>query len=187
MSGNKLESSLLDNKLSFTQQRRVILEEMEKADTHLTADEIYFLVKKRMAKVSVGTIYRNLGVLTELGLIDKVVTSLHEESHYEVHKEGHYHIICLRCNKIDDLEHYRALSIEPTAEKISGYKIKNHLIELHGLCQSCQGTTGKPDVKKDDEKKETLDSYFGESKSAPTKGSFFPKKRRFFFGRKQGS
>lgn len=186
MSENKLESSLLDNKLSFTQQRRVILEELNKADTHLTADEIYFLVKKRMSKVSVGTIYRNLGVLTELGLIDKVITSLHEESHYEVHKEGHYHIICLKCKKIDDLEHYRALSIEPTAEKISGYKIKNHLIELHGICQACQGVT-KPEIHKDTENKETLDSYFGEIKPAPTKGSFFPKKRRFFFGRKQGS
>ena len=137
MSKTTLDQILKDNKLSFTQQRRVILEEVYNADTHLTADEIYFKVKKRMAKVSVGTIYRNLNVLVSLSFIDKVDTSLHGESYYEASKDPHYHIICTNCLKIIDLEHYRALSIEPTAAKISGYKVKHHLVELHGVCPKC--------------------------------------------------
>ena len=108
---SNLDNKLKNEKLSFTQQRRVILEEIEKKDCHLTADEIYFVVKKRMPKVSVGTIYRNLSVLVELNLIDKVKTSLHDESYYEIHSDPHYHIICTKCLRIDDLEHYRALSI----------------------------------------------------------------------------
>ena len=133
-----LDHKLKTEKLSFTQQRRVILEEVEKKDCHLTADEIYFLVKKRMPKVSVGTIYRNLSVLVDLNLIDKLKTSIHDESYYETHKEAHYHVICTKCKRIDDLEHYRALSVEPTAEKITNYKISNHLIELHGICPVCR-------------------------------------------------
>jgi len=135
---SNLGSNLKNNKLSFTQQRRVILEEIQKADDHITADNIYMLVKKRMLKVSIGTIYRNLNVLVELGYVDKVETSLHSESHYEVHKDTHYHIVCKECLRIDDLEHYRALSIEPTAAKISGYQITNHSVELLGLCPACQ-------------------------------------------------
>jgi len=138
MENTKLGTKLKHKNLSLTQQRRVILEELEKSEDHLTADQIYFIVKKRMPRVSVGTIYRNLTVLVSLHLIDKLDTSLHKESHYESHKEDHYHIVCTKCLRIDDLEHYRALSIEPTAAKISGYKISNHRIELQGLCPKCK-------------------------------------------------
>jgi len=214
MSKMTLDSILKNYKLSFTQQRRVILEEVYNTDTHMTADEIYLKVKKRMNKVSIGTIYRNLNMLVSLNLIDKLDTSLHSESYYETAKDPHYHIICTKCLKIVDLEHYRALSIEPTAEKISGYKINNHIVEIHGLCPVCknhQEPINKPEqnMKKtpekhfpqktimtiDDRIKKEINQIYEDNSNKPDKTKQYPRntyrhssnkhaKRKFFFGRR---
>jgi Fe2+ or Zn2+ uptake regulation protein len=197
MKNTSLDKLLKDKNLSFTQQRRVILEELENTDSHLTADEVYFKVKKRMPHVSVGTIYRNLSVLVDLKLVDKVDTSFHTESHYEINHDDHYHIICEKCLRIDDLEHFRALSIEPTAEKISSYKILRHSIELIGICPKC-----KPKIKTEDtlplDKKDNSTRTPSPSKNPVSlpkenteenqaRSSQISKKRRFFFGHRNHS
>jgi len=187
---NKISLDLIlkENKLSFTQQRRVVLEELYNIDNHLTADEIYFRVKKRMPRISIGTIYRNLTVLIELKLVDKIDTNLHTESHYEFHHDKHYHIICTKCLKIDDLEHYRALSIEPTAEKISGYKIKNHLVELYGICPNCQDNKTPQE---ESIKIPTIESHTPTPQARNSNNNIFKEniqqkeeRKKFFMGRK---
>ncbi|MFP4672575.1 MAG: Fur family transcriptional regulator, partial [Desulfohalobiaceae bacterium] len=56
----------------FTTQRRAILEELQKVQTHPTADEVYEMVRNRLPKVSLGTIYRNLDMLASQGMIQKL-------------------------------------------------------------------------------------------------------------------
>ncbi len=55
----------------ITRQRRVILEELRRVNNHPSADEIYEIVRRRMPRISLGTVYRNLEMLTELGEIQK--------------------------------------------------------------------------------------------------------------------
>ena len=55
--------------LRMTRQRRVILEELCKVDTHPSADEVYVMVRKRLPRISLGTVYRNLEILTQSGEI----------------------------------------------------------------------------------------------------------------------
>ena len=59
-------------KTRMTNQRRVILEELRKVHTHPTVDELYTIVKARMPHISLGTVYRNLDLLTETGEVLKL-------------------------------------------------------------------------------------------------------------------
>ena len=59
----------------MTQQRKVVLEELRKMDNHPSADEIYEMVRLRLPRVSLGTVYRNLEVLSDLGEIQKLELS----------------------------------------------------------------------------------------------------------------
>jgi Fur family ferric uptake transcriptional regulator len=61
----------------MTRQRRVILEELRKVDTHPSADEVYEMVRKRLPRISLGTIYRNLEILSETGEIQRLETGSH--------------------------------------------------------------------------------------------------------------
>jgi Fur family ferric uptake transcriptional regulator len=56
----------------MTNQRQVILEEIQKVNTHPTADEVYETVRKRLPRISLGTVYRNLEILSACGLIQKI-------------------------------------------------------------------------------------------------------------------
>jgi len=57
----------------MTRQRRIILEELRKVDSHPTADEVYEMVRRQLPRISLGTVYRNLEILSREGLIQKVV------------------------------------------------------------------------------------------------------------------
>jgi len=63
------------SKLKMTKQRRVIVEELKKLKTHPTATLIYELVRKRLPRISLGTVYRNLDLLAEAGIIQKLETA----------------------------------------------------------------------------------------------------------------
>ena len=56
----------------MTRQRGIILEELRKINTHPSADEIYERVRKHLPRISLGTVYRNLEILSELGEIQKL-------------------------------------------------------------------------------------------------------------------
>ena len=60
------------SKTRMTNQRRIILEELRKVDTHPTVDELYTIVKARMPHISLGTVYRNLDLLAEMGEVLKI-------------------------------------------------------------------------------------------------------------------
>ena len=80
-------------KTRMTNQRRVILEELRKVDTHPTVDELYTIVKARMPHISLGTVYRNLDLLTETGEVLKL-DSAGSMRRYDGRTEPHRHVRC---------------------------------------------------------------------------------------------
>ncbi len=131
--------SLLQSKEKFsTVQRKVILEELFESEKHLTADEIFQRVKKKISKISLGTIYRNLQVLEELHLVDRVTFKTLSEALYEVHKDPHYHIVCTECHTVKNLGSFRSVSLEPTAEKMTGFQTLGHDVTVYGICPVCK-------------------------------------------------
>ncbi|MBC2710810.1 MAG: transcriptional repressor [Desulfosarcina sp.] len=86
----------------MTRQRRVILEEIRRYNNHPAADEIYERVRKQLPRISLGTVYRNLDVLCELGEIQRLELS-GAMKRYDGIPQKHYHIRCVCCNRVDDV------------------------------------------------------------------------------------
>lgn len=121
----------------MTSQRRLIYDTVRKSMTHPTADEIYEKVRKRLPRISLATVYRNLEVLSEQGLIRKLELGA-SQKRFDRTIDDHYHIRCGICGKIDDLPASPAEGIEQKFEPMSGYLITGHTLEFSGICPECR-------------------------------------------------
>jgi Fur family transcriptional regulator, ferric uptake regulator len=126
-------------KLRKTTPRRIILEEIKHSKSHPTADDIYEMVKKKVPRVSLGTIYRNLEVLCQEGLIRRIEMG-GSQKRFDGHTENHYHFRCLNCGKIEDLTEGSLEDIEKALAKLSPYEILGHRVELTGRCHPCNSS-----------------------------------------------
>ena len=123
--------------LGFTKQRRVILDELRSNKSHPTADEVYEMVRRRLPNISLGTVYRNLEVLSESGLILKLDLS-DTRKHFDGTRENHYHVRCVRCGRVDDVPGDPHGVIEEIASQLVDYTIVSHKLEFVGVCLHCK-------------------------------------------------
>lgn len=120
----------------MTQQRRVILEELRKLRSHPTADDLHRLVRIRLPKISIATVYRNLELLSDEGQVLKMDVA-GTQRRFDGTTENHYHIRCSICGRVDDVPMEVVGSLEETAEKHCGYRVMSHRIEFTGICPDC--------------------------------------------------
>jgi len=123
-----------------TKQRRVILEELEMVKTHPTASELYELVRKRLPRISLGTVYRNLEQMAVVGKIQKLEGG--REARFDAELHDHTHVRCIECGRMDDLEDQLTVNIDSAAINQDGWEIKDHRIEFLGRCPSCRNGSG---------------------------------------------
>lgn len=129
--------------LRMTRQRAVILEEMRRLRIHMSADEIYDVVRRRLPRISLGTVYRNLEVLSELGQIQKLELG-GTIKRFDWNPNKHYHIRCLQCGRVDDAPLAPLTRIEDELYESTVYEIVGHRLEFIGLCPRCsQQTSGR--------------------------------------------
>ncbi len=124
-------------KLRMTPQRQVILEELRKVRSHPSADEIYALVRKRLPRISLGTVYRNLEVLSELGEIQKLEAG-GALKRFDGNPENHYHIRCTCCGKLADAPFRVMEHIEKKLDGATDFAVFGHSLEFLGLCSECR-------------------------------------------------
>ena len=120
----------------MTQQRRVILKELQSKNNHPSADELYERVRVHLPRISLGTVYRNLEVLCELGEIQKLSLS-GSIKRYDGHPSKHYHIRCVRCNRVDDAPIAPMNRIEDELYETTVFEIIGHNLEFVGFCPEC--------------------------------------------------
>jgi Fur family ferric uptake transcriptional regulator len=121
----------------MTRQRMVILEEVRKdLDRHLTADEVYEEVRKRLPRISLGTVYRNLEILAELGQIQKLEMA-GSIKRFDGNPQKHYHIRCLRCGRLDNAPVAPLQQIEDKLYGATVFTILGHRLEFEGFCPQC--------------------------------------------------
>ncbi len=128
-----------------TKQRQVILEELRKVVTHPTADEVYEMVRCRLPRISLGTVYRNLEMLSARGLIQKVDVS-GTQRRFDGNASPHYHIRCMGCGKVDDVPGQAIQSLDDMVRALSDYEIWEHRLEFRGLCPQCRSRSTKIDT-----------------------------------------
>ena len=122
--------------LRMTRQRKVILEELRKVNTHPSADELYEMVRKRLPRVSLGTVYRNLEILSESGNIQKLEPGC-SLKRFDGNPTEHCHIRCVSCDRIVDAPMTPDLEIDLEQVNSTDFKIIGHRLEFLGLCPQC--------------------------------------------------
>lgn len=118
-------------------QRLAILEEIRKVDTHPTADDVYAMVRHRLPKISLGTVYRNLELLTEGGEIQRL-ESAGTQRRYDGNPVNHTHIRCTCCGRVEDLHDVELPSIDEIGADIRDYQITGCRLEFTGICPICR-------------------------------------------------
>ena len=127
----------MQKNLRMTHQREIILDELGKCKNHPTADSLYERVKKKLPRISLATVYRNLEILSEAGMIKKLEIS-GRQKRFDWDLNQHDHIYCVQCHRVDNIEldSDRKLTLPPEHDR--GYKISGCRIEFFGVCPSCQ-------------------------------------------------
>ena len=129
------------NQHRMTRQRRVILDELSKVTSHPSADEVYEMVRRRLPRISMGTVYRNLEVLSGMGMIQRLSSGA-SQMRFDARADVHYHIRCTRCGRIDDVTMDRLEGIEQSVRRQTGYEILGHSLEFGGICPACKSQEG---------------------------------------------
>ena len=133
--------------LRMTRQRRVILEELRKVNTHPSADEIYEIVRKRLPRISLGTVYRNLEILSEYGDIQKLEPGC-SLKRFDGNPTEHCHIRCVYCDRIADAPMASDLEIDLARVDSTDFDIIGHRLEFLGVCPTCSDKS-KRDANRD--------------------------------------
>lgn len=122
----------------MTRQRMVILEELKKVKTHPTADELYAMVRSRMPRISLGTVYRNLDFLADSKEILKL-ESAGSIRRFDGDVRPHQHVRCTVCGKVGDvMPPLPAPSVEGV--EVEGFTISTARVEYEGVCDACLRT-----------------------------------------------
>ncbi len=138
--------------LKLTKQRKIILEELQKVRSHPSANEVYALVRRRLPRISLATVYRNLELLAAAGLIQKLALA-GSQKRFDGTVENHYHIRCLQCERVDDVALEPLPLVEEALATLSGYQLVGHRLEFFGICPRCQER--KPETRRLRQPKET--------------------------------
>lgn len=139
---DKLKSSLKEKGYKLTPQRRSILDIIIKTEgQHLTAEEIYELVKVECPEIGLATVYRTVLLLEELGAVCKLDLADGCSRYELVHQNEphqHHHLICTNCGKVIEVQGDLLESLEKTIEEKYNFEIKNHSVKFYGLCSDCK-------------------------------------------------
>lgn len=138
---SQFEADLQRQGRRVTTQRRLILEVVKGTDSHPTAEWVYRRVRRRLPRISLGTVYRNLKVLAEEGLIQGLDNR--GFGRYDGNTARHHHFTCQRCGRVFDLEAEGDRTLERRIAARTGFAIVSHRIEFYGLCSSCAMAAGR--------------------------------------------
>jgi len=132
----------------MTKPRQAILDVLGKTKEHLSAEDIYLSTHKFYSNIGLTTVYRNLELLVDMGLVVKFEFG-HGKAKYELadpySKKGHHHhLVCKNCSRIIDYSDFMKdemqflKSTEKGLSKNYDFQIVDHLIQFHGYCHKCR-------------------------------------------------
>ena len=123
--------------MRLTKQRQLILDKLRQTRSHPTAIEIYDQVRKLMPHISLGTVYRNLDILSRQGRIRKIETC-GDQKRFDGIPEDHLHVICSCCGRVQDVDSELDINIDKLFNIDSEFTITGVRLEIIGLCPDCR-------------------------------------------------
>ena len=122
-----------------SEQRQLILDVFLKTEKHLTAEELYEIVKKKNPAIGYATIYRTMKLFNEAGLCRElqVEDGITRYEHLYNH-EHHDHLVCTGCGNIIEIVSPEIEALQEKIAKKNAFTLKKHRLELYGLCKDCK-------------------------------------------------
>ena len=128
---------LKESGLKATFQRMNILDSIEEYG-HMSIDSIYVQVIKTHPSLSLATVYKNIILMVEKGVLVEVPIA-GKKAKYELTKEDHIHLVCTKCGEVEDKPHNGGTdALFHTMTEAENFTLKKQQINLYGVCCQCQ-------------------------------------------------
>jgi len=137
------KDSLHKKTIRNSKQRQAILDLLTNSKCHLGAETIYQKIREEQPNISLGTVYRNLDTLNEMGLIERC-NFADGKARYEINAgDHHHHMVCMRCGEIEDLPECPMNSEIQSYLSQQDFQPVQHHFEVYGYCSHCAEREGK--------------------------------------------
>lgn len=124
----------------YSAQKQMIGDALGRLE-HPTAAEVYEEIRKAYPQISLGTVYRNLGLMADDGEILRLPFS-GAPDRFDPNTHEHYHVACSRCGRIFDTDNTipseLLMQIDRAVESCTGIKVENRIMMFSGICRACQ-------------------------------------------------
>jgi Fur family ferric uptake transcriptional regulator len=120
-----------------TRQRQVILEELRAIHCHPTASELHEMVRRRLPRISLGTVYRTLDLLVRLGAVQRLESG-RGQARFDGNPDRHHHVRCVGCGQVADMRTGPSKQARRGDQQIGGYEILGLRVEYIGICPACR-------------------------------------------------
>jgi Fur family ferric uptake transcriptional regulator len=128
----------MSESIKMTSQRELVLDYVQNSYAHPTAVEIYKHLKKKLPRISKKTVYNNLQVLSEAGLLREISTMGVKK--YEPATKPHHHLICQVCDSVLDIEEEELTNLATqVGEKLKDFDVRSTTTHFYGVCRDCKG------------------------------------------------
>lgn len=122
--------------IKYSRQREEIKNFLMSRTDHPTADAVYMNVRQQYPNISLGTVYRNLTLLADMGEITRLRLG-DGVDHFDADISPHYHFVCSRCGQVMDLKMNNIDSIVDIAGMNFNGEIQGHITYFYGICGNC--------------------------------------------------
>ena len=147
ISQENFKERLKEQGRKVTNQRLLVLQVLaEHGDEHMTAEDIFELVKEDYPEIGLATIYRTVQLLLDMQLVDRIMLDdgcvryeigdfLDEQ---EGHRHHHHHLICTECGSVSAFRDDLLEDLEAYIEKETGFQVTDHELKFYGVCKKCR-------------------------------------------------
>jgi Fur family ferric uptake transcriptional regulator len=132
-----IASRLSQKGYRMTPQRLMILEAIEGASGHISAEEIYQDIRKRYPGLNISTVYRTLELLKETGLVTETDMGDGRVRFHSLGHEHHHHLVCSKCGKVIDLDEETLSPLTRSLSEKYGFHADLHHLAIFGRCKGC--------------------------------------------------
>jgi Fur family ferric uptake transcriptional regulator len=138
---DKIKQQLQSQQYKLTPQReatvRVLL---ENEDDHLSAEDVYMLVKDKAPEIGLATVYRTLELLSELHIVEKLNFG-DGVARYDLRNDSnhhhHHHLICVQCGSVDEIKDDWLGPLEERLASEFNFQVLDHRLDFQGICHRC--------------------------------------------------
>lgn len=138
---DKIKNSLMESGYKLTTQREIIVKVLlENEEDHLSAEDVYMLVKEKFPEIGLATVYRTLELLAELHIVAKMNFGdgvARFDLRGQDQKHMHHHLICHQCGALEEIKDDWLIELEEKLEREYGFQVIDHRLDFIGNYKSC--------------------------------------------------